>query len=244
MNRVVGNGGAGDRSPRVAKAARRCVGREGFEGRNTPRGRGRNGPRKRGEPHGRKRAARCPRRVGGGSRRGGGKPRGRNESGSWLLSGRRSEERATAARSGSGLLHGRDDEGAIFGQTQERKWTAEVVHGRTGGIGKDGAKVGGSAWKDLRSSRHGRDGPRRWVDESERHRPRWGNGPAEDDTTITEGGGEGRRATTSLLATAGVSSEAPRAATVPQGAEVDPDEPANLAAGRTPRPRSPERRSR
>jgi len=79
---------------------------------------------KRGEPHDRQRPARWSRRRGGGNRRGGEKPRGRNADGN-----RHSHPEGRSRRSGHAppTTPGRRtprrtyDGGAIFGQHQERK---------------------------------------------------------------------------------------------------------------------------
>jgi hypothetical protein len=123
--------------------------------------RGARNQRKRGEPQGRKRGATSAPREGGGSRRGGGRPRGRNADGKWHSrpeGGRRPGDRRSD--SGSGLPGDRDDGGAIFGQSQERKlgrpgrsgasWATMECTGGTptgvraagpGCVGIDGVKV-------------------------------------------------------------------------------------------------------
>jgi hypothetical protein len=134
-------------------------------------------------------------RQGGGSRRGGTRPRGRNTDGKWHShpeGGRPPGNRR--AISGSGLPGEQHDGGAIFGQSQERKLgrAAARLNGRAAGpgsVGKDGAKVR----RGKRTSFTGCEPPRRWSSKAATPRDRARSKATEDSS-------EGPRAATSFRA--------------------------------------------
>jgi len=164
---------------------------------------------KRGEPQGRKRVATHASRQGGGIRRGGEKPRGRNveEAGSFF-------PKEASIRATGGSLPGvdsltQDDGGAIFGQTQERKLgrpgrkangmgdhvgkafctSTGVRAAGPGRVGKDGAKVR----RVERSSPIRMGAPRKMGPRRPR---RWQPSPSK----VKEGSCEGQRAAPSSCA--------------------------------------------
>jgi hypothetical protein len=125
-------------SGRGVSRGRRCRRREGFGGQERVVGKSRFvAGRKHGEPQDRQQGETDLHGRGGASRRGGGKPRGRNAEREASRSRRVARRLASPASDSSA----RDDGGAIFGQPQERKSGREAGPHGSGRDGRAGVKV-------------------------------------------------------------------------------------------------------